>query len=177
MNEETSEQFVTVEFNNTEPGQVTTQKDYEMLLINDPNQDLKVSLVDQSDGSELYLTDEEFQTYALPLVPLVIAFIAKQGLKAAIKKYGKSTLTNLLKDNESVAKAVAKELGYSEVKGQYSHGAKIYLRGKGKGPKYISRDKDGHIGGAWKGATSIKNLGSKKTRSGTYDIELKRIGD
>ncbi|MBW5882016.1 hypothetical protein FYM13_10555 [Staphylococcus aureus] len=29
----------------------------------------------------------------------------------------------------------------------------------------------------WKGARSIKNLGSKKTRSGTYDANLKRIGD
>ncbi|HCY4498520.1 TPA: hypothetical protein O1U09_001509, partial [Staphylococcus aureus] len=29
----------------------------------------------------------------------------------------------------------------------------------------------------WKGASSIKNLGSKKTRSGTYDANLKRIGD
>lgn len=44
-------------------------------------------------------------------------------------------------------------------------------------PQYISVDKDGHRGGAWKGASSIKNLGSKKTRSGTYDANLKRIGD
>ncbi len=36
---------------------------------------------------------------------------------------------------------------------------------------------DGHNGGAWKGATSIKNLGSKDTRSGTYDVFLTRIGD
>ncbi len=93
-------------------------------------------LIDQKDGTELTLNDEEFQVLALPLVPLVVAFIAKQGLKAAIKKYGKTTLTKLLKDNESVAKAVSKELGYNEVKGQYSHGAKIYQRGKGKGPKF-----------------------------------------
>lgn len=38
---------------------------------------------------------------------------------------------NFLKMNESVAKAVAKELVYSEVKGHYSHGVKIYLMGKG----------------------------------------------
>jgi hypothetical protein len=36
---------------------------------------------------------------------------------------------------------------------------------------------DGHSGGAWKGATTVANLGSKKTRSGTYDADLKRIGD
>uniref|UniRef100_UPI001F0BB96C toxin C-terminal domain-containing protein n=1 Tax=Staphylococcus aureus TaxID=1280 RepID=UPI001F0BB96C len=46
-----------------------------------------------------------------------------------------------------------------------------------KRQQYISVDKDGHRGGAWKGASSIKNLGSKKTRSGTYDANLKRIGD
>jgi len=44
-------------------------------------------------------------------------------------------------------------------------------------PKYITPDRDGHNNGAWKGASSVKNLGSKKTRSGTYDANLKRIGD
>ena len=42
-------------------------------------------------------------------------------------------------------------------------------------PQFISVDKDGHRGGAWKGASSIKNLGSKKTRSGTYDANLKEL--
>ena len=54
---------------------------------------------------------------------------------------------------------------------------KIFKRGSGKGPKYISPDADDHSGGAWKGASSIANLASKKTRSGTYDAELNRIGD
>ncbi|MGO8579452.1 toxin C-terminal domain-containing protein, partial [Rhizobium leguminosarum] len=31
--------------------------------------------------------------------------------------------------------------------------------------------------GAWKMATSIKNLGSKATRLGTYDTNINRIGD
>ncbi|WP_420917380.1 toxin C-terminal domain-containing protein [Rhizobium laguerreae] len=33
----------------------------------------------------------------------------------------------------------------------------------------MTRDLDGHYGRAWKIATSIKNLGSKATRLGTYD--------
>ncbi|UZM99957.1 toxin C-terminal domain-containing protein [Lysinibacillus sp. MHQ-1] len=39
---------------------------------------------------------------------------------------------------------------------------------KGK-PEYISRDIDGHIGGAWKGGSSPSTICSKDTRSGTYD--------
>jgi filamentous hemagglutinin len=31
--------------------------------------------------------------------------------------------------------------------------------------------------GSWKMADSVKNLGKKETRMGTYDAKLKRIGD
>ena len=34
-----------------------------------------------------------------------------------------------------------------------------------------------HNGGVWKGSFFNKDLGSKKTRSGTYDEDLNRIGD
>ncbi|PLR70601.1 hypothetical protein CYJ37_23925 [Bacillus sp. UMB0728] len=158
FNEDTEEHIITVEIYREETKSISVQKDYKLILNDADEENFEAVLIDQKDGTELTLNDEEFQTLALPLVPLVVAFIAKQGLKAAINKYGKTTLTKLLKDNESVAKAVSKELGYNEVKGQFSHGAKVYQRGKGKGPKFITRDKDGHIGGAWKGATSVKNL-------------------
>lgn len=46
-----------------------------------------------------------------------------------------------------------------------------------RGNDYITRDLDGHNGGAWKMADSVKNLGSKETRSGTFDVNLNRIGD
>ncbi|WP_409269987.1 toxin C-terminal domain-containing protein [Pseudomonas sp. KCJK9044] len=36
---------------------------------------------------------------------------------------------------------------------------------------------DKHNGGVWKGADSVKKLGSRRTRSGTYDMDLNRIGD
>ncbi|RFD30453.1 hypothetical protein CER19_08655 [Pseudomonas sp. GL93] len=42
---------------------------------------------------------------------------------------------------------------------------------------YITRDLDGHNGGAWKAAKSVKALGSKDTRLGTFDVNMKRIGD
>ncbi|MEW9539097.1 toxin C-terminal domain-containing protein [Agrobacterium radiobacter] len=41
----------------------------------------------------------------------------------------------------------------------------------------MTRDLDGHNGGAWKMATSVKDLGGKGTRLGTYDSNLNRIGD
>jgi hypothetical protein len=44
--------------------------------------------------------------------------------------------------------------------------------------RYISRDTESHIGGVWKAADSVKNLGSKATRSGTYSRWLDiRMGD
>jgi hypothetical protein len=56
-----------------------------------------------------------------------------------------------------------------------SHGQKIYYNKKTN--MYISRDVDSHNGGIWKGAKSAKDLQSKKTRLGTYDGDLNRIGD
>ena len=46
-----------------------------------------------------------------------------------------------------------------------------------RGEDFITRDLDGHNGGAWKMADSVKNLSSKETRAGTYDANLNRIGD
>lgn len=66
--------------------------------------------------------------------------------------------------------------GWTKVKGAFSHGQPVY-----KHPKknlFISPDVDGHnVSNGWKMADSIRNLGSKKTRLGTYDADLKRIGD
>jgi RHS repeat-associated protein len=75
------------------------------------------------------------------------------------------------KTNKEADEAAAK-LGYKET-GEYSHGQKVYK----KGGKYITQDVDKHNGGEWKMADSVKNLGSKRTRMGTYDGNLKRIGD
>lgn len=57
------------------------------------------------------------------------------------------------------------------------HGTAIYGRiGKGKGPRYITLDRDAHSGGAWKGANKPLGLESKSSRTATYDINLKKIG-
>ena len=66
--------------------------------------------------------------------------------------------------------------GWTKVKGAFSHGQPVY-----KHPKkniYISPDIDGHnVSNGWKMADSVKNLGSKKTRLGTFDADPKKIGD
>ncbi|UBD67104.1 toxin C-terminal domain-containing protein [Bacteroides salyersiae] len=41
----------------------------------------------------------------------------------------------------------------------------------------MSPDKDGHNGGIWKKADSVKDLNDRVTRNGTYDKNLNRIGD
>ncbi|MFB7469574.1 ricin-type beta-trefoil lectin domain protein [Kitasatospora sp. NPDC056184] len=74
--------------------------------------------------------------------------------------------------SEEDARKIATRMGFVKVGGK-SHGADVYR----KGTVYISRDQDGHAGGGWKAASSVKNLGSKKTRSGTYCKHLcHRIG-
>ena len=79
------------------------------------------------------------------------------------------------KTNKEVDEA-AKDLGYEKTN-EKSHGQTVYKNKKGKKPKYITRDVDSHNGGAWKGADTVKDLGSKSTRTGTYDGDLNWIGD
>ncbi|WP_347401578.1 toxin C-terminal domain-containing protein [Candidatus Enterococcus ikei] len=73
------------------------------------------------------------------------------------------------------ASDAAKALGYDKIN-EKSHGQPVF-KNKKNNPKYITPDVDSHNGGVWKGADTLEGLGSKKTRSGTYDKDLKRIGD
>ncbi|WP_058897348.1 hemagglutinin repeat-containing protein [Herbaspirillum rubrisubalbicans] len=75
------------------------------------------------------------------------------------------------KDTQEAA-AAAHELGFVKINETVNKQA-VFRKGK----LYITRDADGHNGGAWKMATSVKNLQSKQTRLGTYDSKLNKIGD
>lgn len=137
------------------------------------------SIKDQQENLILDVDGEEIvaQPAIWPAIAVVAGFIARSGVKQAIKKWGPKIIKEMVKHNETIAKAVAKDLGYSATN-YTSHGAKVYMAGKKvKGPKYITRDKDSHSGGSWKGAKTVKDLSKKETRSGTYDINLKRIGN
>jgi hypothetical protein len=70
------------------------------------------------------------------------------------------------------AQLVAERLGFKRTN-YYSHGQPVFQ----KGNVYITVDVDRHLGGFWKMADSVENLGSKRTRLGTYDEFLNRIGD
>lgn len=80
--------------------------------------------------------------------------------------------TNKVIRTTKEATELANKLGYKKINA-LSKGQAVYQ----KGNKYITRDVDSHIGGVWKMADSIKNLASKKTRLGTFDIDLNKIGD
>ncbi|WP_350019838.1 SAR2788 family putative toxin [Priestia flexa] len=175
FNEETDTITVSAKLDDAYGNSIDKKFDVKLLSITDED-NFKASFIDQQTGEEYLYDSSELQASVWPVVAVIVGFIAKQGIKQAVKKWGKSIVTSMIRSVPAVAKEAAKDLGYTEVKGQYSHGAKIFYNKKGS-PKYISIDQDGHNGGAWKGASSIKNLGSKKTRSGTYDAELKRIGD
>jgi len=71
------------------------------------------------------------------------------------------------------ATVAAESMGYQRVNG-IVNGQAVYYNSKTG--LYISRDIDGHNGGAWKGASSVENLRSKITRSGTYDVYMNKIG-
>ncbi len=60
------------------------------------------------------------------------------------------------------ARVAAEGLGFKRV-AETVHGGQLVYK---KGNLYITRDLDGHNGGAWKMATSIKDLSSKGTRMG-----------
>lgn len=173
-NEEDGEMIVTASLQDEYGNDI--EKTFSIIILSVNGDDINAIFTDQETGEEYSVNTEEMTASVWPLVGVLIGFVAKQGLKAAIKKWGPSVVKGMIKNSEKVARAVAKELGYSETN-YTSHNAKVYKRGKGKGPKYITRDKDSHIGGAWKGANTVDGLKSKKTRSGTYDAELNRIGD
>lgn len=76
-------------------------------------------------------------------------------------------------NTEAEAAAQAEGMGYSRTNYR-SRGRAVYRRGN----SYITRDFDGHNGGAWKMAHSVRALGSRNTRLGTYNRTLTtRIGD
>ena len=71
------------------------------------------------------------------------------------------------------ATQAAEALGYKRTN-ETINGQAVYTDGK----SFISRDVDGHNGGAWKVADSIKQLGAKDTRIGTFNADLtKKIGN
>jgi hypothetical protein len=71
------------------------------------------------------------------------------------------------------ATVVADSLGFRRI-AERVNGQAIYKKGK----VFISRDIDGHNGGAWKMAQSVEDLASKETRLGTFNEDLTvRIGD
>ncbi|WP_228702691.1 toxin C-terminal domain-containing protein [Faucicola boevrei] len=74
-------------------------------------------------------------------------------------------------DAEATKGATA--LGYTKTNYRTKSGAVVFK----KGNSYISRDVDGHNGGAWKEASSPEKLNSKDTRNGTFDVNMNRIGD
>ncbi|WP_339529544.1 MULTISPECIES: toxin C-terminal domain-containing protein [unclassified Pseudomonas] len=71
---------------------------------------------------------------------------------------------------------IAKKLDYIKIN-ERSHGQAVYYNSKAPSElRYITRDIDQHNGGFWKAANSVKNLGNKTIRSGTYNEYLTKVG-
>ncbi|EGQ3706611.1 hypothetical protein RRK13_000728 [Staphylococcus pseudintermedius] len=143
-------------------------------LVNE--NDFSAEFIDKTTGDKIVYDTHKVNASVWPVVGVLVGYLAKHSIKLAIKKYGKNVVTSMIRTSPKVAVEAAKKLGYSPTK-SYSHGKKMFKRNKRGNPMYITPDADNHSGGAWKEASSIKKLGNKKTRSGTYDANLKRIGD
>lgn len=74
--------------------------------------------------------------------------------------------------DDGVAAEAATALGYVKTNYRTNYKTTIFK----KGNSYITRDKFGHIGGAWKEASSPEKLSRKETRNGTFDRNMKKIG-
>lgn len=150
----------------------------------------KEIFVDQEIDEDILISiDDEVNATVLP-VPLVVvlATIARYGFTRAVTKHGvvRVTQATTTKDvvktkltTDTAARELASELGYSPIN-RMSMGAKVFERTAKdavSGPQFIVRDRTAHVGGVWKGASSIEGLSSKSTRSGTYDAILDRIAD
>ena len=92
--------------------------------------------------------------------------------KDTVQEITNSGLSNTVKVSTKKITEIAQSLGFKKTN-YFSNGQAVYK----KGNKYITYDVDRHNGGFWKMADSVENLRSKKTRLGTYDINLNRIGD
>ncbi len=111
-----------------------------------------------------------------PFTYLEETFIAPlRVLFGGISKIGKLGINGkaLVYPNDKTAGKAAEAMGYKKTNYRTKNGAAVYK----KGNSYISRDVDGHNGGAWKEASSVDKLNSKSTRNGTFDVNMNRIGD
>lgn len=132
------------------------------------------SLVDPraSDGEKALDVGLEMAGLFLPGVKLI-----KYGDEAAsVAVKFSDEVVEFVQGSSDTGKKILANLpeGFSKINQRSPHGAPIYTNGK----SYISPDKDGHLSGAvWKGAKKVEDLFSKGTRSGTYDAQMKRIGN
>jgi len=161
--------------------EVDTQSEYDLKAL-EIIKELETSdegvIVEEYQAEELKTSDEgviveEYQAEEYKIDEEVEnAIILKKGKKPPKKDPSKS---GPVYKTDKEATTAAKKLGYTKISETCGKAA-IFRNKKGK-PEYISRDIDGHIGGAWKGGSSPSTICSKDTRSGTYDKNLTRIGD
>ncbi|MDO7484452.1 toxin C-terminal domain-containing protein [Acinetobacter baumannii] len=103
-----------------------------------------------------------------------IQYVGKAiGFYRSIKNTNTRSERKIVYPTDTEAQKAAKLLGYQKTNYRTRNKAAVFK----KGNSYISRDVDGHNGGAWKEASSPEKLNSKETRNGTFDINLNRIGD
>jgi len=101
-----------------------------------------------------------------------VANDARLASKAEDAAEGARVISGAVYKTTKEATAAAEKLGFTRIN-ETVNGQAVYQEGR----RFISRDVDGHNGGVWKMADSVKSLGSKNTRMGTYDADLKKIGE
>lgn len=128
FNEETGKISVTATLQDEYGNDLEKSFDVEILELYD-EENFKATFTDQESGEEYTYDSTELKASVWPAVGVVIGFIAKSGLKQAIKKWSKSIVSSMIRATPALAKEAAKDLGYSATN-YTSHGQKVFKRGK-----------------------------------------------
>jgi RHS repeat-associated protein len=116
--------------------------------------------------NSIVLDEQLHDTYNFEVADYHTYFVGEQGAWV-------HNQCNAVYKTTKEAKQAAETLGFKKINETIHDGQAVFKKGK----RFITRDVDGHNGGAWKMAKSVKGLGSKDARLGTFDKDLNRIGD
>ncbi len=73
-------------------------KTYDVKFLRIVNEnDFKAEFTDQDTGEKIIYDTNEVKASIAPVVAVLVGFIAKQGLKKAIQKYGKTVVTSMIR--------------------------------------------------------------------------------
>ncbi|WP_233880042.1 SAR2788 family putative toxin [Virgibacillus halodenitrificans] len=116
LNLEDEELVFDVEIDNETNG-LKENKSFDVIITEVNGEDFKATFVDQDNGTSYNYDSTEMSASVAPLVPVIIAFAAKYGIKKLVKKYGKKLILKTFRGYAT--KQAVKKLGSFTVKSKH----------------------------------------------------------